>query len=201
MRFLNKLSYEIVRFAFSLLICVILMPSTGFGQEVSEEVGIYSDYFEEFTLEQKFEQKDSRVYIFSGKNQYLNIEVISGIDSNSADTLTESEIMGIKALYANALSPYPGEVSREIVCNDRYKPAFRDYVTDGRPYKYVLLHSTERFGLGACTDDSVKYKHLIGWKYCPQSSALFIIREFYPLDSTFDSLEKMFLSFSCTKKA
>lgn len=177
-----------------------LLASISFGQEGGEGIGIYSDAFKDYALEQKFEQKDSQVYIFSGKNQRLHIEVIAGIDSSSADILTESELMGIKALYANALSAYPGEVSREIVCNDRFKPIFMDYTSGGQRYEYVLLHSTDRFGLGACTEDSVKYKHLIGWKFCPQSSTLFIIREFFPLDSAFDSLEEMFQSFFCTRK-
>ena len=107
------------------------------------------------------------------------------------------KISAFDALYADAPSPYPGEVSNKIVCNDQFKPVYREEITDHASYKYFLLHSTERFGLGACTEDAIKYKHLIGWMYCPQKNMLFIIKYFTPLNNAFDDLEKIFLSFSC----
>jgi len=197
MIFLNKFRINSILVFFLLIGVSGSWTSSGYGQDRIEDIGLRSEYLREFSLEDQYEQKSSKKYFFVKGEEKLQIEKIEGIDQQSSDTLTDSEIMSIQALYANALSAYPGEVSNKIVCNDQFKPVYREKITDEASYKYFLLHSTERFGLGACTEDVIKYKHVVGWVFCSQKNTLFIIKYFVPLSNTFNDLEHIFLSFSC----
>ena len=113
------------------------------------------------------------------------------LDEKSKNIFINNEIIGIKALYDNALSAYPGDVSNEIVCDERFRPIFFE------EKNYVILYSNERFGMGACTKDIIKYKYLIGWLYCNNLEELYSIEYFAPIDKENNALRDIFLSFSC----
>ena len=176
---------------------LLLWASEHYGEDLSQDIGLTSKFLKDLSLNEEFERRDSHIFVFGDHERKLQIEKIEGIDQRSADILINGEIISIEALYANALSAYPGEVSKVIVCNERFKPTYKEKNIDDIPYKYYLLHGTERFGLGACTEDTIKYKHLIGWIYCPKKSTLFIMKYFTPLDQDFNELENFVLSYSC----
>lgn len=132
---------------------------------------------EGFELEKEVEESDATVYYLKGENsRRLRLEVMTGIDRDSAMVLTEGEIVGIRAIYANALSAYPGEVSHEVECKEEFLPDFRERSTKLTLHRYILVFSTARFGLGACNEDLVRYRHLIGWTYCPEKKQLLHVR-------------------------
>ncbi len=152
----------------------------------------------EFELEKEANARDATVYYLKGENsRRMRIEVITGIDSDSAMILTDGEITGIRAIYANALSAYPGEVSHEVECNKKFLPGFYDKRTKLASHRYILVYSTERFGLGACNEDLVRYKHLLGWTYCPAQEQLLHVKYFAPLEDEFEALERVYFLVSC----
>lgn len=182
----------------AILSLCLFAPAAAVGGEVPE-IGIHFRNHENFTMVEKFNRKHSQGYIFRHDDKTLHIERIEGIDSKSSDILTRDEMTSINALYANSLSAYPGDVSSKIVCNEKFRPMYREEVIDDIFYRYYLLYATARFGLGACSEDIAKYRHLVGWIYCSQEQRLYSIKYFIPSSNNSEELEELFLSLSCSK--
>ena len=127
----------------------------------------------------------------------LKIEVIAGIDSASASTMIEDGMMGLQALYANALSPYPGDISREVVSDRRFRPQMVCTNVDGRSLNYALLSANERFGYGVASADAVRYRSLVGWIHCVDRSALYKVRYFAPLTEPDEDLVQFYRRLEC----
>lgn len=198
MKFLSEQKERaVLSFCFFILSLCLLWPRAAWGEE-EPPISVTFDGQERFKLVEKFDRKYSQVYILRQDDKILQLEKIEGIDDKSSDILIQDEITGINALYANSLSAYPGDVSNKIVCNDRFKPVYRKKIANNIFYRYYLLYATARLGLGACSEDIVKYKHLLGWIYCPHEQKLYSIKYFMPLKNNFVELEQLFLSFSCS---
>lgn len=163
-------------------------------------IGISSEKLKGFRMIKKMSQRESEIYVFENDSEkaFLQIEKIEQINRKSAGILIQDKIVSVQAIYANAFSAYPGEVSNKIVCNDSFKPVYSERTMGDIFYRYYLLYSTERFGLGACSEDIVRYKHLLGWMYCPQMQRLYSVKYFMPLNNDFAELEQLFLSLSCS---
>lgn len=106
------------------------------------------------------------------ENKVLKIEAITGIGKASAGLLLEDEALTVKALYEAALSPYPGEISNQIVCNERFKPVFGTAEAKLN-FSYFALFATDRLTYGACSEDLVKYKAILAWAYCEKKKTLY----------------------------
>ncbi|MAF35326.1 hypothetical protein CMO91_05785 [Candidatus Woesearchaeota archaeon] len=102
----------------------------------------------------------------------LLVDSTEGISAEDARILQEQTITGIRAAYANELSPYPGQLSNELECSAEFQPVITD--------EYVLAYSTISKGVGACTHDTAKYRTLIGWKYCEELKTLYAIQYHTP---------------------
>lgn len=186
----------------------IIMLSLVFGAMLNaclpegncDDTGINSEKLKDFRLIKEMDHKDSKIYVFENDKEggFLQIEKIEQINRKSADILIKDKIASVQAIYANEFSAYPGEVSNKIVCSDAFKPVYSERTINDTSYRYYFLYSTERFGLGACSEDIVKYRHLLGWIYCPQSQKLYGVKYFMPLNNHFEKLEQLFLSFSCS---
>jgi hypothetical protein len=163
-----------------------------------KDLGIAAAWLKSYSLEEYNLQTDSEIFILRSKGRHLRIEKIMGIDEASARILSEDEIFSIKALYANILSPYPGEVSHQIVCNPQYQPQYFSYQNEQMRWEYVFLYSTDRFGLGACHEDILGYRHIIAWILCREKETLYIVRYYAPVTSSFEEMEKEILSLRCS---
>jgi hypothetical protein len=100
-----------------------------------------------FRLKEKKKGRFSTKFVFTADDRSLHLEVFERMEAETAHTLQEDGIMGVEALYADALSPYPGDITRKIVKDRRFKP--RLVRKDG--LAYYLLYANERFGYGAST--------------------------------------------------
>src|SRR6185503_14228750 len=94
---------------------------------------------------------DSTVYTFTNGTSVSKIEVLEHIDSSDADVLMQDGVMGIQALYANALSPYPGDISNKVTTDPTYRPRFFSVTNSAVASRYFLLYANDRFGYGAST--------------------------------------------------
>ena len=112
MKSLNK----IIIWLFSFLFWGMLSLSRAADIFPYADIHLQSKKLKEFTFIKKKETRDTEFYLFETEDQYLQIEKISGAGEQTANVLIEDDIISIKAIYANSLSAYPGDLSNEIVC-------------------------------------------------------------------------------------
>ena len=156
-----------------------------------------SPLLREFTLTETDKGRSSTRYTLAAKERNLKIEVMREVDKETADALLNDGIMGLEALYANALSPYPGDISNKVVADARFRPEFFRKTIGQTTYSYYLLFANERLGYGAVTTDTVKFKSLLGWLYCEQSKDFYKVKYFVPLETKAQQVEALFLSLAC----
>jgi hypothetical protein len=158
---------------------------------------LQSELFMRFHLAEVLPRRFSTEYTYTNQSNLVKLEVIQDLDADAAQTIIKDGIMGIEALYANALSPYPGDISKEIVSDNRYRPKLAEKQRRHHTYRYFLLFANERFGYGVTTPDVIKYKSLAGWLYCEAERCLYKIRYFVPAAADKDDRETLFLSCTC----
>jgi hypothetical protein len=143
---------------------------------------------------------DSTVYTFTNVTSVSKIEVLENIEAPDSSVLVQDGVMGIQALYANALSPYPGDISNKLATDPAYRPRLFQVTNAAVSAAYFLLYSNDRLGYGAATKDSVKFKSLVGWFYCAARKEFFKVKLFVPLTTNDRELEAIFFSLRCSPK-
>ncbi|MBI4584999.1 MAG: hypothetical protein HY717_13385 [Planctomycetes bacterium] len=146
-----------------------------------------------FQRVESWSTRDSVVEHFANGERHLKIEHLP-VDAESAKTLIEEEVFAMEALHANALSPYPGDLSKEIAFPEKFKPRFRESDRGGIHRAWFLLHASARFGLGVSAADVVKYKALVGFFYSPEEGLFFTVKYFAPPAEADEEMEKVFFS-------
>lgn len=122
-------------------------------------------------------QDDRAVYralLFEG-NDFLRVEVRSNMQENEAGKYIDAEIVRMKALFQNTASPYPGEISDEIVCGEEFKPVFKTTQQNNIRIFYFTGFLNERLTFGACTKDQAVYKGVLARFYCSKQKQLFTL--------------------------
>lgn len=95
-------------------------------------------------------------YRLNGIQTLLNVKKV--IDDNSQENSSEQKLEQIKALYQPRFSTYPEVISREIICEDKYKPSFGRVTIGNLTVYYAVGWLTDRLTFGACADDLIKYR-------------------------------------------
>jgi hypothetical protein len=102
-------------------------------------------------------------YAYSGGNATLRLRIARGVDAASASTLVRNDVLAMRALYNDALNPYPDVVSDKITYSPDFLPT---YGADGG-FSYFEAFLTSRMTYGAFTHDTAPYRGVISWEYCP----------------------------------
>ncbi|HEY0550313.1 MAG TPA: hypothetical protein VGF13_11990 [Verrucomicrobiae bacterium] len=142
-------------------------------------------------------KSDSTVYTFTNAAAVSKIEVLEHIEPPDANTLIQDGVMGIQALYANALSPYPGDISNKVTTDPAYRPRLVQVTNAAIRFTYFFLYANDRLGYGATTKDSVKFKSLVGWFHCAARKEFFKVKMFAPLTTSDRDLEAMLFTLRC----
>ena len=150
-----------------------------------------------FALAETNSKRDSTVYTLTNRDSVIKIEVLDQIDAQDAQTLLQDGVMGIQALYANALSPYPGDISNKVGTDPAFQPRLFRATNSPVSFTYLVLYANDRFGYGATTKDSVKYKSLIGWFYCGARKEFFKVKLFAPPAASDREMEAILTSLRC----
>ena len=150
-----------------------------------------------FRLAESLERRFSTEFTLTNHDRVLKIEAVPNLGRDGARTMLDDGLMGVQALYANALSPYPGDISREVVSDARFRPQLVRTNWNGLRRDYVLLFANDRLGYGATTADAARYRSLLGWFYCERADIFYKVRCFAPLAARQEELEAFFLSLSC----
>ena len=142
-------------------------------------------------------KQESTVYTCTNETSVSRIEVLENIEAADANILVQDGVMGIQALHANALSPYPGDISNKVTTDPVYRPRLCHATNAAVISTYFLLYANDRLGYGTATKDSVKFKSLVGWFHCAARKEFFKVKLFVPLATSDRDLEAAFVSLRC----
>jgi hypothetical protein len=130
--------------------------------------------------------------IYRHGDEDLELEIIAGLDAESAKLLIDDGVMGIHALYADALSAYPESLSRQIKTPERFQPVLTRREIHGLTCTIMTLYATDRRSFGAVSDDTAKRRALLAWVYLPIEHVVYKIRIFAPLTVSPQELQQKF---------
>jgi hypothetical protein len=157
------------------------------------------DQKDTFILKDVYEERRNTVFrgLYTVQNSPLlfRVDVRSGIESGIAYDYIRGKIAGMKALYDNIQSPYPGLLSNEIVCDARFKPTYTTFVTPGGIEVYQISgFLNERYSFGSCVEDQIRYKDMRMLFSCKTKKQLYDLEFITPITSSaqdaFDSFVK-----------
>lgn len=97
----------------------------------------------------------------------LRVAALSNVTADQAEENINMEIVKIKSIYDKARSPYPGEISDEIVCERKYVPDMRRDTVNGVDVNFFSAFLSDRLTYGACTADTAVNKVFGVFFYCP----------------------------------
>ncbi len=158
---------------FFLIIIILSVIYAVYNKRRCEKLGCLSSaYLDGYKLAETYrDEKDKFSALYRKNDDLLRAEIVSGLSQNEAEKIIDSKIIGIKAQFENSRSPYPGEISDEITCDDRFKPVFRD--------GYVIAFLNNRLAYGNCIEEENVYKSLMTWKYCENQNKLYLLEFIY----------------------
>lgn len=104
--------------------------------------------------------------LFSTTFGLFRVEKQSGLSAADAKNLTDITLMKMQGLFDNARSPYPGPLSDEIACSNKYKPTPITYNTPSTDMILYTGYANNRLQYGTCIDDQITHKGYIALLYC-----------------------------------
>jgi hypothetical protein len=157
----------------------------GAGQALS--VQPESSRFPEFLLEKKYEsQGDSLVWIYRKEGATIRLKVIDKVTAQEARDLIDTADLTMQSLYDSAASAYPGMISQEIVCDQKFVPTRKSEQRGDMQIIYYVAYLSSRLYYGACTEDLTPYRGVLAWAYC-QNKEQFEQMEYIVAKNDFDS--------------
>lgn len=128
----------------------------------------------EFQVQEVY-QDDEQIYrvLLGRDNELLRVQVRSKIEEFEAQQEIQAEVTRMKALFARAPSPYPGEISEAIECAQEFQPIFAEEEINDIAVAYFTGYLNPRLVFGACTPDQAVYRGILALFYCPHQAQLF----------------------------
>ncbi len=120
-------------------------------------------------------QKTNSVYraLYTNDKNMLRIEIRNGINQNEAQKSIDAQTARMEALFADATSPYPGDITNEISCGEKFKPKMTIENINGIRITHFTGYLNNRLTFGACTEDQAVYKGIEALFYCNNQSKLY----------------------------
>lgn len=145
-----------------------------------------------YKLQEIYEDSKNQFRALYRYNDLLfRVNVHSNIQEPEAKLLIDGQIAQIKTQYADARAPYPGEITKTIVCEKHYLPSYRQESINGLSVAIVESFLTDRLTYGACTNEQAIYRSVLSQFYCPNTKQLYQL-EFIARNDQFDSLSAKF---------
>ena len=160
---------------------------------VFNSIGISLEGFEDFTVN---EDNENRLAM-SSNGIILTVKLNRNMGKKVADSLVSEKSAILEAQYEIRDAPYPGEITKEVVCPEEYKP-IKNIVGNKHSLANYRLHSTKSFTYGACASDLVAYNSFLGFFYC-DGKGLYQLELFVPVDEEgkFEEMLEKISSFDC----
>ncbi|MFZ2026560.1 MAG: hypothetical protein WAV30_04715 [Microgenomates group bacterium] len=137
----------------------------------------------DYLLEEEYENSP-KVYrvMVRNNNTRIRIEAYTNTSKEEAASYDKIKIMNIESLYETAKSPYPGALSNEIECGAEYRPKIGRITVNNTSMTYVEGYLNERFQLGSCLKDELKYKSHLLLFHCISQQKWYQFEIIAPLD-------------------
>lgn len=140
--------------------------------------------------------------LYQRNGEILRVDVRSNIIESEAKTHIDGQLAQIKTQYADTRAPYPGEVTKTIVCEKYYQPSYRQESVNGLSMTIVESFLTDRLTYGACTDDQAVNRSILALLFCPSQKKLYQL-EFIAPTNVFtqrqSNYETMLTTIQCVK--
>ena len=143
---------------------------------VFNNIGISIKGFENFNL---IENKNNRI-VAHYDEAILTVLSIENIKKELARKFVNDKIAVLEAQYDIRDAPYPGDITRNVVCPEQFKP-IKDAIKNEHSLVNYLLYSTKSLAYGVCVRDLVSYKSFLSFFYC-DNKGLFQIEFFVPIN-------------------
>jgi hypothetical protein len=150
-----------------------------------------------YLLAERSAGRASMLFTLTNRERTMKIELFPDLEAEAARAIVQDGIMSLQALYANALSPYPGDISHRLEASPKFRPQFFTNTVGNVTYSYFLLFANERLSYGATAEDLVRYKSLLGWFHCGPAGNLYKVRLFVPLTTESRELEEFLVGLCC----
>ena len=117
----------------------------------------------------------------------VRVDVRSDVDPDASTDYIKGRIAGMKALYDNIRSPYPGLLSNEIVCDEGFKPTYKSSKSSNHLSQQIIIgYLNDRLTFGSCQKDQAVYKGMMVLFSCSSTRQLYQI-EFITKTEQFDA--------------
>lgn len=127
---------------------------------------------------------------FSHPEYTIRLERISNVSQKQADEFNKIRVMKLLGLFDNARSPYPGEISDEVVCGDANKPQQQRILTKTNlPIDLVAGYLNNRLQYGTCERDQAVYQGFVSMFYCSKSRQWYQFELIYPIQQKAKSID------------
>lgn len=126
--------------------------------------------FENKSKYKEIERVEMSVGSYKGMLKYDDIEIrLESYTANSQETATrfvQAKVMQLLGLFEIARSPYPGALSNEVVCEDRFKPQIWETKVNGIQMTLMKGFLNDRLQYGSCLEDQIAYLGETSMVYC-----------------------------------
>lgn len=147
---------------------------------------------DEFKLRETYENSLSTYRaLLANNSDLLRVEVRSDLNPDEAANLITGQTVRMKTLFADAVAPYPGEITNEISCDSKFKPVYTEEKIYGIDISSFTGYLNDRLTFGACTDEQAAYRSILSLFYCPNQKKMYQVEIISPKD-IFEKNEKKY---------
>lgn len=148
-------------------------------------------------LSETYEDKPNRFRgLYENADSKVRIDIQARISQSQSGEIINLRIMALNALFEDRVSAYPGQVSREIACSQKYKPIIEKISQNNTEITLAKGLFTDRFTMGACVDDLLPYRGFIAWYWCSKTNTLNQVEVIGPKKN--DKTDEILSSLGCS---
>lgn len=105
-------------------------------------------------------------YRFVDGDSVLRLKVVHGVSRGAAERLIENEVLSTRALYSDALAPYPDALSNRVTVEQRAVPEFRSVDQKGAHIQYIVAFLSAGMTYGIQSAADAPYRGVLAWVFC-----------------------------------
>lgn len=170
-----------------LVLSIVVLGLTGVWEKGLR--GIFFDGVERYMLSEKYQDnKFGYRALYKDGEDLLRIEVRPNYTIEETELAVRSEVLMIKGLFENARSPYPDDISNEIVCAAEYKPVSASKNVNGLNLEYFSGFINNRLVFGSCTQEQITYHDTMMMFYCDKQKKYYQIEIIRPVAEYKDNI-------------
>ena len=135
--------------------------------------------------------------LYSDQIKKVRLDVQTNINHSRAQELFKSRQASLESLFEDRPAAYPGTISRQTTCQQKYKPVIAKINQNDVDITIANnMMFTDRFTMGACLDDLLPNKGFIAWYWCENSDTFYQIEALSPKDN--NQTEELVSKLSCS---